>query len=93
MLIAFIAATVLLPQSSFRIPFFIWKLTVLYDIFRIFPISHEDFPLATQLMHSFSLTERLNGFSTFRRACVIVHLARRHGRDVAICRRQPLRKV
>lgn len=92
MLIAFMAATVLLPQSNFLITFFIWKLTVLGDIFRIFPIPHDDFPRATHKIHSFSLSERPGGSLTFSRACVIVHLARRHGRDVAICRASTVAK-
>lgn len=56
--IAFTAATVLLATSNFRIAFFIWKLTVFSDIPKIIPISHDDFPLATHKIHSFSLRER-----------------------------------
>lgn len=61
---AVIAATVLLEASIFRITFFIWKLTVFNEIPKIFPISHDDFPLAVHKMHSFSLGERSGTPST-----------------------------
>lgn len=60
---AFMAATVLVETFNFRITFLIWKLTVFWEIPKIIPISHDDFPLATHRMHSFSLGERLVVFS------------------------------
>ncbi len=60
---ALMAATVLVLTFNFRITFLTWKLTVFSEIPNIIPISHDDFPLATHRIHSFSLGERLDVFS------------------------------
>src|SRR3954464_4189156 len=55
--IALTTATVRLVVLSFRIAFLMWKLTVLSLIFRIIPISQDDFPSAVQRRHSRSRSD------------------------------------
>src|SRR3954466_7032529 len=55
--IALTTATVRLVVLSFGIAFLMWKLTVLSLIFRIIPISQDDFPSAVQRRHSRSRSD------------------------------------